>query len=99
MKTIQYRYSVDDGNAVVDYLKSNGFPQSKLIGSLSKIGFSNHDIDIHIPNSATREDREKIISLFEPCGDVDETDWGGIYFTDTKFGSVDIFLSIDGFDY
>lgn len=96
MKVIEMRYSREDGLAVVSYLQQHGF-KVELIGSLSKIGFSNHDIDIHVMESGTREDRDKLKELFK--GTVDETDWGGLYFTNTEFGDVDIFFSLDGFDY
>lgn len=94
---MELKYSREHGEAVVSFLQKNGF-NAELIGSLAKIGFSNHDIDIHVRNSGTREDRERLIKLFTG-GKVDETDWGGMYFTDTEFGDVDIFFSIDGFDY
>lgn len=99
MITLHFKYTAHHGNTVVAYMKSNGFPQAELIGSLAKIGFSNNDIDIHVPQSGTKDDRDKIILLFQPCGKVDETDWGGIYLTDTRFGDIDIFFSLDGFDY
>lgn len=94
---MELKYSKEHGEAVVSFLNDNGFLDCDLIGSLAKIGFSDHDIDIHVRNSGTREDRDKLISLFG--GTVDETDWGGLYFSNTQFGDVDIFFSIDGFDY
>ena len=94
---MELKYSREHGEAVVSFLQKNGF-NPELIGSLAKIGFSNHDIDIYVRNSGKREDREKLIELFTG-GTVDETDWGGMYFNDTEFGDVDIFFSIDGFDY
>jgi hypothetical protein len=94
----QFRYSKEDGIAVVSFLEQNGF-KVELIGSLSKIGFSNHDIDIHVMNSGTKEDRDKLKRLFVTKEKVDETDWGGLYFNNTQFGDVDIFFSLDGFDY
>jgi hypothetical protein len=50
-------------------------------------------------NSGTREDRERLKDLLLTDGTLDVTDWGGMYFTGTKFGDVDIFFSLDGFDY
>jgi hypothetical protein len=95
---MQLRYSKEHGNIVVSFLQKNGFT-AELIGSLAKIGFSDHDIDIHVMNSGTREDREKLKELFITSEQVDETDWGGMYFSGTQFGDVDIFFSLDGFDY
>lgn len=91
------QYSKENGIAVVEFLKRNGF-KAELIGSLAKIGFSIHDIDIHVMDSGTREDRDKLKQLLI-TSEVDETDWGGLYFKDTQFGDVDIFFSLDGFDY
>lgn len=97
MLNVEFLYSKEDGIAVIEFLQQNGF-KVELIGSLSKLGFSNHDIDIHVMNSGTREDRDKLKELFKN-GTVDETDWGGLYFTATQFGDVDLFFSLDGFDY
>lgn len=94
---MEFRYSKVDGDVVVAFLEQNGFTV-ELIGSLAKIGFSNHDIDIHVKNSGTREDRDKLKQLFL-TSEIDETDWGGIYFTNTQFGDIDLFFSLDGFDY
>lgn len=97
MQHYQVKYLTEDGLAVAAFLKQHGF-DAELIGSLSKIGFSNHDIDIYVRHSGTKEDREKLTSLFVTSKPVDQTDWGGLYFTDTQFGDVDIFFSIDEFD-
>jgi hypothetical protein len=101
MTTVQFKYYIEAGNSVVDFLKANGFPQAELIGSIAKIGFSNNDIDIYIPKSGTAEDRDKLVFLFltEPHTKVDISDYGIMCFTETKFGDVDIFFSLDGFDY
>lgn len=95
---MQFRYSQEDGIAVVAFLEQHGF-KAELIGSLAKIGFSNHDIDIHVKDSGTREDRDKLKELLLRSGMMDETDWGGLYFSDTQFGDVDIFFYIHEFDY
>lgn len=92
------RYSFEDGAAVVLFLQENGFEKAELIGSLSKTGYSDKDIDILIPNGSL-EDKVRLTEILMTGGIVEETDWGGIYFYDTKFGNVDIFFTTEDFDY
>lgn len=92
------KYNKEDGEAVVLFLLEEGFKDVQLIGSLKKNGESDHDIDIYVPN-CSENDKEKLIELFLTCGMVEETDWHGMYFSDTIFGDIDIFFCIDDLDY
>lgn len=92
------RYTEEDGVAVVLLLHEYGFQNCELIGSLSREGVSNNDIDIYIPNGSLA-DKEVLKNILMTSGVVEETDWGGIFFTDTQFGNVDIFFDKSEFDY
>lgn len=94
-------YTPLDGAALVELLAKNGI-EAQLIGSLGRGENSTHDIDLFLPNSKLRKRRQlrgKLISILVPGAEIEETDWGGWFFHNSKFGNVDIFFSIRDFDY
>lgn len=94
------KYTPRDGKIVEYFLKKNGFPKAKLIGSLSRGKNSKHDIDILLPDEKnTVKLIKKLIYLLEPKRGCVATDWGGLFFKDTFFGNVDVFFTTKDFDY
>lgn len=92
------KYTKTDGLAVVKYLQKMGFAEAELIGSLAKKGVSYNDIDIHIPNM-NRDRMWELVNLFLHRGvTLQKTDWEGLFFSNTPFGNVDIFFSVEDFD-
>ncbi len=85
---------------VLDIIQKYVSKKSILIGSFGRnIKLSKHDIDILIPNQ--KFDivlKRKLTKLFTPSS-IENTDWGGWYLNDTIFGDIDIFPSIEDFDY
>lgn len=83
-------------------LRANGFSDARLIGSFGNgLDSSEHDIDILIPgtlpNTLERNElKTKLLQILKTVSktvsSVCETDWDGIYCTDTRFGNVDIFF-------
>ena len=90
-------YLIQDAINVISILKQNNI-NCEVIGNLSRIGYSEHDIDIWIKELDTQQLRDKIIILLNPKK-VINTDWEGMYFKDTPFGDIDIFLKIDNLNY
>ena len=84
-------YSKKDGDDVVRFLQVEFKISSTLIGSLAKTGGSNHDIDILLECEKTKDLLCDLILKLSPHG-VDETDWGGWYFSRTIFGDIDFFF-------
>jgi hypothetical protein len=92
-------YSVRSGKAVVSFLKRNGFPNAKLIGSLGRGIPSNHDIDILLPkHKRSILLCNRLMELLD-SNEYEYTDWGGIFIKNTHFGDIDVFFTIKDFDY
>lgn len=95
------KYTVEIGAKVIKLLHEKGYQNAKLIGSLGAGKESEHDIDVFIPITNPKikrkcvNDLAKIFQAQYYCG----TDWGGVYFTNTIFGDIDLFFSTDDFDY
>lgn len=85
----------------IEKLWKHGFCHIMLIGSLGKgADTSEHDIDILIPHyKKSKILKQKLEKILKPKGKIELTDWGGYYFNDTIYGNVDIFFSIQDFDY
>lgn len=105
-------HTIKDAEALIFFLKKTGFPEVKLIGSFAKGETESiHDIDILLEGYKLNPSLEdQLIYLLEPqpCERADGTfadkgitytDWGGLYLHNTFFGNIDIFFSIEDFDY
>lgn len=73
-----------------------------VVGSLSKKGTSNTDIDLLIipakRNGTAGDCLIETLTKLLKAEKTEITDWGGVYFTNTSFGDIDIFHSDkDGF--
>jgi len=91
-------HTLATANAVLLHLQNSGYPDAKLIGSFGNgIEFSEHDIDILLPSAEISEEFiEKMSSLLSCSGSISLTDWGGVYFKNTRFGDIDIFFNTNG---
>ena len=92
----KYIYTKKIGIEVVKYLNYLGFKNSKLIGSLSTKGYSNHDIDILIKTKKII-DRQKVIDILaKDCILNPELYYNVEYtqavFEGTCFGNLNIFF-------
>lgn len=75
-------------------------PNAMLIGSFGRgAESSEHDIDIYLPDKVKSLMLNQILVLLLDPKKVENTDWDGWYFHDTSYGDVDIFFSIEDFDY
>lgn len=93
------KYTVEDGNKVVNFLKIVISNKAKLIGSLGRGKESDNDIDILLPDlKRTAKIKNALFKILDAKKCVN-TDWGGLYFYDTRFGNVDIFFTTKDFDY
>ena len=85
-------HTVKMAAAALSFIKSNFDDTAVLIGSLSKGEESNHDIDVLIAGRKRDiETRDRLIILLHPT-EFEYTDWGGIYFSNTLWGDIDIFF-------
>lgn len=83
------------------FLKKTITEKCTLIGSFGRgTESSDHDIDVLLPLEFYFKKglKTKLKSLLNATEVVD-TDWGGWYYSDTYFGDVDIFFTINDFDY
>lgn len=85
-------YTIRDGEIVEFFLKRTIDDTAKLIGSLGKGNTSLHDIDISLPNIVRTEQTIKQIKWLLDAESFQKTDWGGVYYTNTFFGDVDVFF-------
>lgn len=105
-KGMKKKYTKEDGLNVVRFLRSFGFKNVELIGSLAKKGESSNDIDVLIPKKSmfggnykmSRKMKKRLIKILG-AEVYSYTDWEGIYLYGTWFGNVDIFFTTKYFDY
>lgn len=92
--------TLTDAKNVLNLFKNNISINSSLIGGFGKGKIeSEHDIDILVPDvKFTKELKDKILNLLN-AESVENTDWGGWYFNNTKYGDVDVFYTTKEFDY
>lgn len=91
-----YIYNKNMGIEAVEYMKSLGFKNSKLIGSLSTKGYSNHDIDILI-KTKKKINRERVINVLAKdtilnCELYYNVEYTQAVFEGTCFGNLNIFF-------
>ena len=95
------KYTVQHGNMVLRFIHENGYPTAKLIGSLGNGKESYHDIDILIWIRGKKKKQacaDILINLLLP-EKTEAQDWGGVYYTNTIYGDVDIFFTDKDFDF
>ena len=89
-----------DALKVLNLIHNNITNKAGLIGGFGKgKEFSEHDIDILIPDLGFNEELKNKIFYLLNAESVENTDWGGWYFNNTDFGDVDIFYTTEDFDY
>ncbi len=95
------KYTQKDGQTVLFFFKKTVSPHAELIGSLAKGKESDHDIDIHLPETKRKDRRVKDIKRLLEAERYELTDWGGVFFYNTFFGDIDVFFkgNTNGFDY
>lgn len=82
------------------FLQKTLWKEAKLIGSIGRgANYSTHDIDILLPGMEDKKEelRSELKILFD-ASKVEDTDWGGLYFSGTPFGDIDIFFDTEGMD-
>jgi hypothetical protein len=75
---------------------------SKIIGKLGRGNentISYHDIDLLLPGMKVNKKLIDDLSKILKPRDYELTDWGGVFFHDTKFGDVDVFFNTKDFTY
>ena len=93
------KYYRSDAEKLKKYLKQLGV-EVDIIGSVARDGVSEHDIDFWVRNHHnTPKFREYLKVCCLNNATFTNTDWGGIFFAKTLWGSLDFFFDISEFDY
>jgi predicted nucleotidyltransferase len=64
----------------------------EIIGSLARVEYSENDIDVFLPLMEKTEKLKTALMDRLETEDVEDTDWGGWFFTGTILGNVDVFF-------
>jgi predicted nucleotidyltransferase len=93
-------HTKEDADRLLDLIHIHVSSEASLIGSFGRGKISSlHDIDILIPNIEFDDlFKERLIKLLN-AKTVEPTDWGGLYFSGTDYGNVDVFYTTEDFDY
>lgn len=87
------KHTSEQANYLVRLLKVYVDPDTKLIGSLGRgEKESRHDIDVLLPNRRKSKGTLALLKQMLNTKRHKFTDWGGIYFSDTPWGNVDVFF-------
>ena len=93
------KYLRRDAEAIKKYLGQLGV-KVDIIGSIARDGESEHDIDLWVRN---HENTPKFREYLKKCclnnAKFVTTDWGGLFFAKTLWGTLDFFFDISDFDY
>lgn len=80
-----------DQKEIVELLYREGI-RAVGIGSVATKGLSSHDIDILILDSFSPETLFRVERTLGEAQAWSDTDWGGYFYLQTKFGNVDVFF-------
>jgi len=93
------KYKLEDAQKLKKYLKQLGV-EVDIIGSVARDGESERDMDFWIRN---HENTPKFREYLKVCclhnASFVKTDWDGLFFARTLWGSLDFFFDVSEFDY
>lgn len=93
-------HTKEEANLSLNLIQKKVSINAELIGGFGKGKIeSDHDIDILIPDREFNDELKNNLSNILEAESVEDTDWGGWYFNNTKFGDIDIFPTTKEFDY
>ncbi len=91
-------YTVKDAKQVKAFLKMHGI-EVDIIGSVARDGKSFNDMDFWVRNHYNTPDFQKRLRVIFGNATFVKTDWDGLFFAKTFFGTLDFFFDVTEFDY
>ncbi len=91
-------YTKRDAEQVKQYLKNCGVVVD-IIGSVARDGRSFNDMDFLVRNHENTPAFQKRLRLIFENATFVKTDWDGLFFAKTFFGTLDFFFDVSEFDF